>query len=379
MNLLMKYAAAGLLAAFFVTVTPRPLSADPANDQYVQVNLVSDLAGVAEHTDPNLVNPWGVSFSGTSPFWVSDQGSNNSTLYDGAGNINSLVVNIPPVGTGGKGPTGQVFANIANNFVLKNGTAATFIFDTLDGQILGWNGAAGTTAVNMVTTPGAVYTGLAIAQTGGNNFIYAANTRGSIDVFNSSFTNVSSTTFAGKFVDPSPLAGFTPYNIQAINGNLYVTYASTTATTTNPGGFVDEFAADGTFIKRIATSGPLNAAWGITLAPSNFGVFSNDLLIGNFGNGEILAYDPNGTNAFLGTLDALNGNPIVDSGLWALDFRTGGTNDLLNGLYITAGLDNQQHGLFAVIEVAPEPGTLGLLGLALLAGGATARLRRRSR
>jgi uncharacterized protein (TIGR03118 family) len=333
---------------------------------FTQTNLVSNIPGLAANTDPNLVNSWGLSFSATSPFWVANQGSGTSTLYDGAGNINSLIVSIPGATTPPTGPTGTVF-NSTTGFPV-NGSPAAFLFDTLNGTIAGWNPSAGTTAVTEATTPGAVYTGLALATSGGNSFLYAADSTGQIRVFNSSYQPV---TLAGNFTDPNAIAGFVPFNIQAIGTSLYVTYAQLTPTGSPlPGGYVDVYNTNGTFSSRLVTGGALEAPWGITLAPSTFGSFGNDLLIGNFGNGEINAYDPT-TGAFVGTIDGANGLPIVNDFLWALDFRTGGTNDNLNALYFTAGIDNQQAGLFGDITVTPEPastalGFLGLTGLVLL-------------
>lgn len=342
---------------------------------YTQTNLVSNVPGLASSTDPNLVNPWGVSFSPTSPFWVSDQGKGVATLYDGGGNINPLVVAIPGTSTGPSGPTGQVF-NSGTGFQVS-GTPARFIFDTLNGTIAGWN--SGGTAVTMATTPGAVYTGLAIDSNGPSTYLYAADAAGgSIHVFNSSWADVTSTTFAGKFADPTVPAGYVPFNVQTVGSNIYVTYAQLTPEgVAVPGstGYVDEFDASGNFVKRIASNGPLDAPWGITLAPSQFGPYSNDLLIGNFGNGEILAYDPT-TDIFLGALEGVDGSPIVDPFLWALVTRTGGTNVNTNALYLTAGINNQQDGLFAEIAYAPEPATLFETGSAFF-GLLLLRFRRR--
>jgi uncharacterized protein (TIGR03118 family) len=326
---------------------------------YVQTNLVSDVPGVAATTDSNLQNPWGMSFSPTSPFWISDQRTGLTTLYDGAGDIIPLVVTIPSIGFP-SGPTGQVF-NGTSDFNLPDGSPARFLFDTLDSQILGWNFGVGTTAVNVATTPGAIYTGMAIGNAGGSNYLYAADNTGLVWVFDKKFNDVTFTTFAGKFVDPNALPGFNPFNIQNINGNLYVTYAKVNSMGVGqPGGFVDEFDTSGNFVKRIATMGGLYAPWGITLAPVRFGQFSNDLLIGQFGDGEILAYDP-ATDAFLGTVDGKNGMPIVNPFLWALNFRTGGPNTNTFSLYFTAGYNNQLDGLFGEIAPAPEPGTITLL------------------
>jgi uncharacterized protein (TIGR03118 family) len=365
--------SAGLCTVLALCVVPCNLSAGAL---YQQTNLVSDVPGLAAVTDPNLKNPWGVSFSQTSPFWISDQATNVSTLYDGAGNIVPLVVSIPSIGVP-PGPTGQVF-NGTTSFVLPNGSPAAFLFATLDGQLLGWNSGAGTTAVNVATTSGAIYTGLANGNVGAANYLYAADNTGHVNVFDANFNNVTNTTFAGKFVDPNPLPGFTPFNIQNINGNLYVTYANTPGGVPQPGGFVDEFDSSGNLVKRIATSGALFAPWGITLAPSTFGSFGGDLLIGQFGDGQILAYDP-ASGMFLGTLDGKNGMPIVNDFLWALDFRTGGMNDNLNGLYFTAGIHGQADGLFGVITPTPEPGTVSLLFAAVGSLGARHLARRKKR
>jgi uncharacterized protein (TIGR03118 family) len=326
-------------------------------DSFTQTNLVSDLPGLANTTDPNLINPWGVAFSATSPFWTSNQGTGTSTLFDGAGNINPLVVAIPGSSTPPSGPTGMVF-NTSSGF-LVNGAKANFIFDTLNGTIAAWNGGLGTTAQVVASTSGAVYTGLAQNTSGGSTFIYAADSTGQIHVFDSLWNDVTgSSMFAGKFVDPHPQSGFAPFNIQAIGSNLYVTYAQLTPMGTPlPGGYVDEYDSAGNFIKRIATSGPLSAPWGITIAPGDFGLFSNALLIGNFGNGEINAYDAT-TDTFLGTLDGTNDQPIVNPFLWSLETRTGGANVNLDAVYFTAGINDQQDGLFGEITATPEPATI---------------------
>src|SRR5579871_5323894 len=200
-------------------------------DSFTQINLVSDIPGLAITTDPNLKNPWGVSFSPTSPFWVSNQGSGNATLYNGLGAITPLVVSIPGSATPPSGPTGQVFNTGGTGSFAVGGTAATFIFSNLNGTIAGWNGGAGTTAVKEATVAGAVFTGLAQGATGGATYLYAADSKGGgISVFDSTWANVTGTTFAGKFVDPHAVSGFVPFNIQQVGSALYVTYASLTAT-----------------------------------------------------------------------------------------------------------------------------------------------------
>jgi uncharacterized protein (TIGR03118 family) len=266
----------------------------------------------------------------------------------------------------------MVFSNLAGQFPV-NGAAATFIFDTLNGTLLGWNGSAGTTAVQMAATTGAIYTGLAEASNGAANFLYAANSGpgGRIDVFNSAWANVTNGAFAGKFVDPNLPAGFVPFNIQNLGGNLFVTYAQLLpGGTPLPGGFVDEYDSAGNFLKRIASDGPLSAPWGIVVAPAGFGSFSNDLLIGNFGNGEILAYDAT-TDLFLGTINGLNGQPLVNDHLWALETRAGGSSFDPTAVYFAAGINNEVNGLFGQINaITPEPATIfgtatGLIALAL--------------
>ena len=333
---------------------------------YFQTNLASDVPGLAANLDPNLKNPWGMSFSATSPFWVSNQGSNNSTLYNGAGVKQALTVSTP------FGPTGQVFNSAgAGNFLLPAGTgpapaAATFIFDTLSGSIAGWNGAqgnpVGVAATVFQATDGAVFTGLAIA----GNVLYAADfANARIDVFNNAF---APTTVPGGFADASVPAGYSPYNIQNIAGKLYVQYAkvdpiSHLPTTTPNTGIVNIFDLNGNLLQRLATDTHLNSPWGVTQAPAGFGDFAGDILVGNFGDGTISAFDPL-TLLFEGTINGLSGSPIVNSGLWALNFRAPGSGFDPNTLFITAGINGEANGLFAEIQQAPETGTFLMLTLA---------------
>ncbi len=303
---------------------------------YVQTNLVSDLPGIAPApTDPNLLNPWGVSFGPTTPFWVSNQVSGTATLYNALASPikQGLTVTIPTAGTGPpSGPTGQVFNATTSDFQIPapGGTTvqARFLFDTLDGNIEGWNpgSTAGLNAAETVAhVAGAVFTGLTQGSTSGTNYLYAADATGHIVVFDTNFNNVSNTTFAGKFVDPNPVAGFTPYNIQNLGGTLYVTYAAATSTGAPlPGGYVDKFDAAGNFLGRVATGGPINAPWGLALAPSSgFGPFSGDLLIGNLYDSVINAFNPT-TLALDGSITVQTGfaSPV---GLWALTFGNGTT------------------------------------------------------
>lgn len=339
---------------FAAALSPYLVSADT----FTQTNLVSDIPGNAQHTDPDLINPWGVAFAPTSPFWISNQGSGTSTLYDGAGNKLPLTVPIPAGPPPLTGPTGQVFAGGAG-FDLPGSHPALFIFDTLNGTIDGWGGT--NPALQLVSTPGAIYTGLALASSGGLNYLYAADSTGQIRVFDNSYHPV---TLAGHFTDPNAVPGFVPFNIELIGSNLYVTYAKLGPMGTGlPGGYVDVFTTSGAFVNRLTTGGALYAPWGMALAPAGFGNFGGDLLIGNFGNGEINAYNP-ATGAWQGELDGPDGKPIVNDFLWSLDFRTGGTNVNTDALYFTAGIDNQRGGLFGEIAT-PEPGMAIPASLAL--------------
>jgi uncharacterized protein (TIGR03118 family) len=361
--------AMGLLALAF---TATFVHADSLG--YSQTNLVSDVPNMAANTDPNLKNPWGVAFSATSPFWTSDQGTGLATLYNATGVPQGLVVTVPGSAAPPTGPTGQLFNNVGGSSLssfLVGAAPATFIFDTLNGTILGWNGGAGTTAQVMAATPGAVYTGLAQASNSSGNFLFAANSSaGRIDVFDSSW---HLTGLSGTFFDPNLPAGFVPFNIQTIGANLWVTYAMLgPGGTPMPGGVVDEFDVNGNLVKRIASNGaggPLFSPWGIVFAPSGFGAFGNDLLIGNFGNGEINVYDST-TDLFLGTLDGANGLPLLNDHLWALETRASGSGFDPNAVYFSAGINDEADGLFAEITAnTPEPATIfgTAFGLAMLA------------
>ncbi len=355
-------------------------------DAYVQTNLVTDLSvndptipgGPAAHQDANLVNPWGIVAGPTSPFWISDNGTGLSTLYNGSGVAfppgSPLVVTIP-----GGAPTGVVF-NSTSGFASSH-----FIFDTENGTVSGWS--SGTAAVLKATAPaGSVYKGLALGSNASGNLLFAANFGlGRVDVYNSSF---GVTSVSGGFKDASIPAGFAPFDIQNINGKLYVTYAKQDAAkhddVAGPGnGFVDVFDMNGNLLTHLVSHGALNSPWGLALAPSGFGALSTDLLIGNFGDGVINAYDPI-TGAFKGTLDSPNGKPVVIDGLWGLSFGNGAFGQGLDSLYFTAGISGsgakEDHGLFGSLTATPEPApaaSVGICGLAFVLWRFARRPRRR--
>jgi len=311
-----------------------------------------------------LVNPWGVSFSDASPFWVSDNGTGLATLYNGAGDKLGLVVTVPPPGAA---PTGQVF-NSSSSF---NGDI--FIFATEGGTITGWRGALGTTAEILVNSSaiGAVYKGIAIASIGSNSYLYATDFHNN---FITVLPGIGAPSLSGTFTDPNLPAGYAPFNIQNIGGKLYVTYAVQDAAKHDDvsglgHGIVDVFDLQGNFLQRLISNGPLNSPWGMAIAPSGFGNFGNDLLVGNFGDGTINAFNPS-TGDFLGQLDGANGMPLINLGLWDLTFGNGGNGGSKSDLYFTAGIPGdgkvEDHGLFGAIAATPEPATFALLGSGLL-------------
>jgi len=324
---------------------------------YAQHNLVSDGFVSADHVDQNLVNAWGVVFNPNGVVWIANNHTGTSTLYDGLGNPSALVVTIPaaPGSTGPGSPTGIVF-NGSSDFAVSNGSVtgpSRFIFATEDGVIAGWSPAVNSTqAIQALANPNTVYKGLALAANGTGNYLYATDFRGGkIDVFDKTFQPA---TLAGNFKDPRIPGGYAPFGIQNIGGALYVTYAKQDADKMDDVagkgfGFVSVFDSNGRLIRHFAARGKLNAPWGLALAPADFGVFSNRLLVGNFGDGSILAFDLR-TGSYVGQLRMANKQNVKIDGLWGLQFGNGILNQPTSTLFFTAGPSNEDHGLYGRIE-----------------------------
>src|SRR5690242_6698631 len=307
---------------------------------FVQTSLASNQPGVAQFTDSSLLNPWGLISTATSPFWLGVNGSGISELYNGAGVKQSLVVTIPGNGS----VTGVAVANVALSF---NGDA--FLFASEDGTVSGWRGALGTNAERLVVAdPNNVYKGLTEATIGGNAYAFLANFHtGTIDVLKG---NSSAPDLPGRFTDPGLPSGYAPFNVMNLGGQIYVTYAQQDGTGHDdvPGaghGFVSVFDLNGNFLRRIASQGPLDSPWGLALAPAGFGDVGGSLLVGNFGDGTIHAYDPT-SGQLLETLMDASGNPLMIDGLWALQFGNGSGSGPTSTLFFTAGPDDESNGLF---------------------------------
>jgi uncharacterized protein (TIGR03118 family) len=380
----------GVLRAALVGLGLLGLTANTAlATVFVQTDLVSDIPGLAAITDPHLKNSWGVSLSATGTFWVSDQATSLATLYrvtDGSVSKLSLEVAIP-TSSGPQGPTGQVSNGTSSFRVVVGGVPtdpATFIFANLNGTISAWANLAttGPVAPVQVTTPGAVYTGLAIGTNASGPLLYAANgAQNRIDVFNGSFALVNLGPNAFVTHDPR-LTGLVPFNAQNIGGNIYVTYAlpGRSAQISAPEGMgaVAVFDTSGNLIQTLIAGSKLASPWGIARAPASFGGFGGDLLVGNFSFAvsEINAFDPL-TGAFVGTITDKDGNPIINSGLWAITFGNGGNGGDPNTLFFAAGINGEADGLFGSLDPVPEPSTLLLFGSGLAGLVATARRRHR--
>lgn len=307
--------------------------------QYQAIYLDSDLTGKAKHQDPLLKNAWGLAYSPNMPFWVSDEASGWSTLYDGKGNIQSLKVTIPPIsGTGPGTPTGIVY-NGSSEFAIR-GWVSLFLFCTLDGTISGWSSFNSSAALIGATNSTAVYTGLAITSKASGNSLFAADTANNkIDVYDGTFHLVKS------FTDTSLPSGYSPFGIQDINGQLYVSFISSSG---GPA-YIDIFGEDGTFVKHFAHGRPLNNPWGFALAPASWGTLSSTLLVSNnTATGTINGYNLT-TGALVGTMKTTTGKTIFISGLWGIEFGGGSSmNGQKNQLFFTAG-PSSTDGYFGVI------------------------------
>jgi uncharacterized protein (TIGR03118 family) len=339
-------ASVGLL----ITVAlPAAASNINAQSLYSVHNLQSDVPGVALGVDPDLVNAWGIVASPTSPWWVSAEGTEKSTLYNGNTGLKlGLVVSVPD------GPTGVVF-NGTPDFKVDAGTgplAARFIFATEDGRIAGWNGV-GSTAITAAQTPDAIYLGLANGASGGANYLYAANfSEAQVDVFDKDYALVH---LAGDFTDPGLPEGYAPFGVQNIGGEIFVAYAKQNEDgdeeVAGEGfGYVSAFGTDGSFHGRVASAGELNAPWGLANAPATFGKFGGDLLVGNFGDGRIHAFKQGeGGWEEHGVLKGTDHRPIEIEGLWGIGFGNGANAGPTSTLFFAAGPEEETHGLFGSI------------------------------
>jgi uncharacterized protein (TIGR03118 family) len=357
-------------------------SAHAQTNSYKQTNLVSDTGGMAANMDAKLVNPWGIAFIPGNPFWISDNNSGFTTLYDQNGALSGSFTVAPPNGSSNPATPTGIVAPPSGVTLNVSGQPALFIFDTEDGTISAWTGGASTiltvdnSAVPSVAT-GAVYKGLTLIKNTTGSFLLATNFRsGKVEVYDTGFKQTQ-ILGAGAFNDPAPPAvpagsmspGYAPFGIKAINVNgtamVVVTYALQDTPMHDPlhiagAGFVDLFSADGTMLRRITSDSHLNAPWGVVIPPASFGSFgaSGNLLVGNFGDGKINAYNF-ATGAFVDQMKDQNGTVITNVSLWDMVFGGGGSSGDANTMYITAGLANEQHGLFSAITANASPAPTG--------------------
>jgi uncharacterized protein (TIGR03118 family) len=376
--------ASGRVIAALVVASICALGVGAAHAAFVQTNLVSDVLGLGAHFDPNLRNPWGIASTGTSPFWLADNATGLATIYTSDGTPQALVVTIPPTpgspaNTIGS-PTGTVFNSTGASFTSFD-DVDLFLFATEGGTIAGWRGALGTAGETLFddSASGASYTGIAVSGSGAGALLYAADfANGRIATYNAAGGSI-----VGGFTDPVLPAGYSPFNIQNLGGTLFVTYAMIDPNTGDevPGpsfGFVDEYDLTGNLILRLVSGGALNAPWGLALAPAGFGPFGGALIVGNFGDGRINAFNPT-TGAFLGTLSDSVGDPLEIEGLWGLRFGNGGNGGLPDTLYFAAGINGEADGLFGSIgptASVPEPGTTYLLLACVLTAAWMSRAKR---
>ena len=343
--------ASALAIGAAVLVVAVPLQAAESN-AYTVTPLVSDQTPLAGNpADATLVNAWGLTAgltaNGSTPWWVVDNGTNASTLYTGTGAKQALTVGVAG------GPTGVVFNAAPPAFQVAGG-ASLFIFASEAGQVLAWRGGLASAQVVSSAPDGAIYKGLAFATTAGGPRLYATDFHnGKVDVFDSSWTKLVQ---PGAFVDPSLPAGYAPFGIQSAGGRIFVTYAQQGPEATDEvagqgRGFVDVYDTSGALLARVGQHGQLNAPWGIAVAPASFGRFGGDVLVGNFGDGQINAYEEqaNGRFEHRGELHASGGGTLSIDGLWALQFGLGGRSGPADTLFFTAGPDDESHGLFGSI------------------------------
>ncbi len=352
-----------LAATAILCISPFVSAAHAQSNAYTQTNLISDGSVTANRTDPTLINPWGLSIGGD--FWIDTAGTGLSLVTSATGAA-SFSVTIPAAsGTGTGSPAGTVFNSDNTIFPVKGGASAIFLFGTLDGTIAAWNNNPTTQAVTVVNNSAnhAVYTDIALDTNSTGTFLLAANfAGGTVDVFDKNFATAH---LAGAFADSTLPAGFAPFGIHSIGGKIYVTYAQVNPANGREAvgaglGYVDVFDNNGNFISRAISQGNLNAPWGMALAPSGFGAFAGNLLVGNFGDGTINAYDAT-TFAFKGTLQNASGAPIANSGLWEIVFGTsnnGGAGDP-NTLYFTAGINGEKGGLVGTITAGQSSSATG--------------------
>jgi len=313
--------------------------------QYTETKLTSNVSGQAKHSDPLLVNAWGLAYAPSEPFWVSDEGDGWSTLYDGSGNPQSLQVIVQPASGSGSGtPTGLAY-NGSSEFQIDS-WPSEFLFATLDGTIQGWSHFDPSTTLIAVNNAksNASYTGIGVTAHSSGNFLYAADANnGVVDIYDGSFN------FVKSFTDPKVPKTFAPFNVEDINGQVYVTFAAING---GPGGYVDIFSESGTLVKRLIHGKPLNQPWGLAMAPNNFGSLSSTLLVGNDNNltSTISGFNPT-TGAYVGTITNSKGKPIKIDQLWSIEFGGGSSsNGKTNSLYFTAGPSNSADGLFGMIN-----------------------------
>jgi uncharacterized protein (TIGR03118 family) len=351
-----RLALPGAVIAAVAAACLVPAMAAPPN-AYTAHNLDSNGKVAADHHDANLTNPWGLVFNPTGPAWISDNHSGKSTLYDGDGNPLSLVVTIPGADGGVGVPTGIVFSGSMTDFMVSNGTtsaSARFIYATEDGMVCGWAPSVDlNNAICPVKMADTIYKGIAITSSGdGTGRLYATDFHNAkIDVYDASFTKI---TTSGNWMDPVLPPRFAPFGIAALDGKIYVSYAMQDANAEDdvPGrGIVDVFDTEGNFLHRGAAQAGLNAPWGMAIAPANFGHFSNRLLVSNFGNGTITAYDVN-SGQYLGLLRNADGTKFVSHGIWGIAFGNGWLNQPTNTLFFTAGPQQEKNGVYGRIDVA---------------------------